>query len=87
MDDTSPVTVGFLRQTLTAILAEHAKLAARTKALEERRLMSFEGAHDPAREYKAGSVVLRSGGVFVAMVATDEPPGSSSLWRQIGAAK
>lgn len=88
MADDQLVTIGFLRGALATILVEHKKqLSARIAALESRRLMSFEGAHDPARIYKAGSVVQRSGNLFVAMVETGEAPGSSQLWRMIGVCK
>ncbi|MDP4028524.1 MAG: hypothetical protein Q8P42_06095 [Gallionella sp.] len=87
MDDTSPVSVGFLRQTLTAILAEHAKLAARVASFERKKVMCFEGPFDPSRVYEKGSVVQRSGNLFVSLVETDEAPAASPLWRQIGVCK
>jgi len=62
-------------------------LAARVAALESRRTMSFENAYDPGRRYRAGDCVQRAGGLFVALAATSEQPGSSAQWRRIGDAR
>jgi len=61
-----------------------AALQKRLDALEQHRTMSFEGPHDPAKAYRPGAVVQRSGSTYVALTETDEPPGQSSLWRRLG---
>jgi len=61
-----------------------AALQKRIDALEQHRTMRFEGPHDPAKAYRPGAVVQRSGSTYVALTETDEPPGQSSLWRRLG---
>jgi len=83
MDDQSVVTVAFLRESLTAVLGEHKKLAARVAALESRRLLAYRGAHDPGLTYQAGDCTQKSGSLHTALVDTAEPPSSSGHWREI----
>jgi len=83
----TPVTMGMLTQVaalFTEKFKEHRKAITE---LETRRTMSFEGAHDPGRQYRQGDCVQRSGGLFVCLAATDELPGESARWRRIGDAR
>lgn len=87
MDNKTPVSFDTLEQALSLYTEQIQKLSARVVALEERRLMSFEGAHDPGKSYQSGAVVQRSGALFVAMAGTNDSPGASVMWRQIGVCK
>lgn len=69
------------------LLREVQFLAARLDALESRRVMSFQGPHDPGRGYWPGDCVQRNGGLYVAMTDTHDVPGASPAWRQIGVSK
>jgi hypothetical protein len=77
-----------LMRGVGAVLKERlGPIEARLKALEERRTMSFEGAHDAGRQYRPGDVVQRAAGLYVCLAATNELPGDSAYWRRIGDAR
>ncbi|MEP7301719.1 MAG: hypothetical protein ABI699_09335 [Caldimonas sp.] len=60
------------------------RVLERIAALEQGQTMRFTGPHDPAKQYAGGDVVQRSGSTWVALVETQEKPGSSDHWRRIG---
>jgi hypothetical protein len=77
---------GFVEHSLGPIKTRQDELTKRLDALEERRVMQFDGGHDPGRQYAAGAVVQRQGGTWVCLATTTEPPGSSPNWRRISGA-
>ncbi len=91
-DDLAPRVRTLLRCILETLVKSADRIAALEQAqrpgpLEVRRLMAFEGAHDPSREYRAGDVVQRANAAWVCIVATNETPGASQAWRRIGGDK
>ncbi|ABE44889.1 hypothetical protein [Polaromonas sp. JS666] len=86
-DSKTQVTMGFLLRVADMLIAKMTEQQKAISELETRRTMSFEGAHDPGRQYRQGDCVQRSGGLFVCLAATDELPGESARWRRIGDAK
>jgi hypothetical protein len=87
MDGDQLINLAFLRESLTAILGEHKKLAARVAALESRRLLAYAGPHDVSKSYVSGDCVQRGGALHVALIDTSETPGSSGHWRELARAK
>lgn len=60
------------------------------KALEEvagsgGRVLRWAGAHEAGRAFHAGDVTQKGGGLFVALVDTQDAPGASSDWRRLAA--
>jgi hypothetical protein len=56
------------------------ELTARVRRLEESQLR-FLGVHQAGRSYQANSLVVRQGGLWVALEATTGTPGSSTHWQ------
>ena len=77
---------GLMRGIGSVLRERLGPIEARLTALEERRVLSFEGAHDAGREYRRGDVVQRASGLYVCLTdaAGIELPGTSSYWRKIG---
>lgn len=86
-DSKTPVTLGLLVEVAEMLMAKMTEHRKAITELEARRTMSFEGAHDPGRQYRQGDCVQRSGGLFVCLANTNELPGESARWRRIGDAK
>lgn len=86
-DSKTPVTLGMLTQVCDMLIGKMKEQRKAITELETRRTMSFEGAHDPGRQYRQGDCVQRSGGLFVCLANTNELPGESARWRRIGDAK
>lgn len=51
--------------------------------MDERRLLSFQGPYDAGKSYRRGSLVQKSGGLYVALCKSNEAPGNSSHWRKL----
>ena len=73
---------GLMRGVAAVIKEQLRPLDERLRQLEERRVMAFEGSHDPGRQYRAGSVVQRGAGLWVCLAGRTSCPGI----RRIGAA-
>lgn len=60
-----------------------AALEARVVELEQRPELKWAGIFDPMRAYAAGSLVTRSGSLWLATALTAQQPGSSADWKLI----
>jgi hypothetical protein len=62
--------VGTQRRELDAKIAEI-----------ENRQLRFMGVHEAGRAYKANSLTIKKGGLWIALVDTVTPPGTSADWQ------
>lgn len=47
----------------------------------ERRQLRFFGVHEPGRSYRANSLVVRKGGLWIALRDTTMVPGTGADWQ------
>jgi hypothetical protein len=47
----------------------------------EARQLRFHGTHEPGRSYKQNSMVVKKGGLWVALVDTVATPGNDASWQ------
>jgi hypothetical protein len=58
-------------------------LVERIKALEAQPLPKYCGVYQAGSDYVAGSLVTRSGGLWLALEDTNTTPGAGASWRLI----
>ena len=64
--------------------AQIASLTQRVTALEAQKLPTYAGAHKEGTAYASGSLVTRSGSLWLATAQTDETPGQGATsWRLV----
>lgn len=83
-----PVKESFEESMATAIVAAIKQavdpLRARVKALEERPALAYKGVFEANVLYREGSLVTRSGSLWLALHDTRAVPGSEpSAWRLV----
>jgi hypothetical protein len=77
-------TVDVIRKTIAPRDAQIASLLQRVAELESKKLPTYAGAHKEGTAYAAGSLVTRSGSLWLATAQTDETPGQGATsWRLI----
>jgi hypothetical protein len=65
------------------IAAATGPLVERIKSLESQPLPKYCGVYQAGLDYIAGSLVTRSGGLWLATIDTKDTPGTGSSWRLI----
>lgn len=81
----APHVIGHLIDVIAEALGRTTKklrkeLGGRINKLEQGQLR-FLGVHEAGRAYRANSVVVKRGGLWVALTDTVTPPGSSNDWK------
>jgi hypothetical protein len=80
----APVLKTYVAQQIAAsVTAATTPLEARIKSLEAQPLPKYCGVYQAGADYLAGSLVTRSGGLWLATIDTHDTPGAGSAWRLI----